>query len=246
MLEDLNKPVILTYAQRSIDRGSSDAALNLTCASYAALSEIAEVTLVGHATLNDDYCFALRGNKVRKMHTSRRDTFRPINELPLAKIYENGDIKIINKNFNKRDEKKKLKLKAFFEERTALIKFYPGAKPDILQFLRQQHYKGIVIEATGFGHVATSESRYSWLGEIRKCINEGIIICFVPQTIYGRLNPYVYSPSRKLLKSGVLFLEDMLAETAYIKLAWLLGHKKLNNKEEKIKASSLLYSLLYR
>jgi len=92
MLGKLNKPVVLTYSQRSSDRGSSDSRLNLVCAARAALSDIAEVMLVGHANINDDYCYALRGTKVRKMHTSRRDTFRPINCKPIAKIWADGKV----------------------------------------------------------------------------------------------------------------------------------------------------------
>ena len=85
-LKNLTKPVVLTYSQRSIDRGSSDATLNLECAAQFALSDCAEVCLVGHASSNDDYCYALRGTKVRKLHTSRRDAFKAINTEPLAKV----------------------------------------------------------------------------------------------------------------------------------------------------------------
>src|SRR3989344_7105622 len=56
-LKNLNKPVVLTYSQRSIDRASSDANLNLKCAALAAISDIAEVMLVGHGSTNDDFCY---------------------------------------------------------------------------------------------------------------------------------------------------------------------------------------------
>src|SRR3989338_4144672 len=84
-LRNLNKPVVLTYSQRSIDRASSDANLNLQCAALAAISDIAEVMLVGHATTNDDFCYAMPGTKVRKLHSSRRDAFRVVNAKPFAK-----------------------------------------------------------------------------------------------------------------------------------------------------------------
>nr|QBM01312.1 glutamyl-tRNA(Gln) amidotransferase subunit D [uncultured archaeon] len=222
MLKNVNKPVVLTYAQRSADRGSSDTALNLACAGRAALSDIAEVMLVGHATTNDDYCIAIRGTKARKMHTSRRDTFRPINDLPIAKIYTDR-IEALQ-DYKKRNDNLKVKADTKFEEKIALVKSYPGAKPDILEFYAEKGYKGIIIEATGLGHVATEESRNNWLPAIKECIRKGIIICFTPQTIYGRLDPYVYSPGRKLAEAGVIFLEDMLSETAYVKLGWVLGH----------------------
>ena len=223
MLQDLNKPVILTYSQRSSDRGSSDAFLNLVCAAHAARSNIAEVMLVGHATSSDKYCYAMKGTKVRKMHTSRRDTFRPINDMPIAKIFENGVIEIF-KEHRKRNEEKKVIADTAFEEKTALIKFYPGMKPEELEFFIKNKYKGIIIEATGLGHVATDEARYNLLPVIKKMIDAGIIVCFACQTIYGRLDPFVYSPGRKLQEIGVIFLEDMLPETAYVKLGWLLGH----------------------
>jgi len=225
MLRNLNKPVVLTYAQRSTDRGSTDAALNLTCAASAALSNIAEVMLVGHASTSDDFCHALRGTKCRKMHTSRRDTFKPINSGPLAKIDENGKLELLEKNFNKRDENKKVIADTAFEEKVALVKYFPGAKPEQLKFFIKQGYRGIVIEATGLGHVAT-ESKHSWLPAIKKAVSSGMTICFAPQTIYGRLDPYVYANGRKLLEAGVIFLEDMLPETAYVKLGWVLGKTK--------------------
>lgn len=236
MLPNLNKPVVLTCAQRSIDRGSSDALLNLTCSCYAAFSDIAEVMIVSHATSSDNYCFALRGTKARKMHTSRRDTFRPINCKPLATIWEDGKIEI-HQDYNKRN-KGKVKAEALFEEKTALIKFYPNASPDILDWFLKQKYKGVIIEATGFGHVAT-ENKLSWLEAIKKCIKQGIVVAFAPQTLYGRLNHFVYATGRKLHDAGVLYLEDMLPETAYIKLGWLLAKEKDREKVKELMLKNL-------
>ena len=224
MLPNLNKPVVLTCAQRSIDRGSTDALLNLTCSCYIALSDIAEVTIVSHGTTSDDYCFCLRGTKARKMHTSRRDTFRPINTKPIATVFEDGKIKFWL-DYNKRNDKKKVKAMPFFEEKVALIKWHPNADPKLIEFFRKEKYKGLVIEATGFGHIAI-EGKYSWFDEIKKAVGKNMVVCFAPQTIYGSLNPNVYSTGRKLKESGVIYLKDMLPETAYIKLCWLLGQYK--------------------
>ncbi len=231
MLRDLNKPVILTYAQRSIDRGSTDALLNLTCAAQAAISDIAEVMIVGHATTEDNFCFALRGTKVRKMHTSRRDTFRPINTKPIATIYEDGRIEK-HSRFRKRNNNK-TKAEASFEDRVALIKWCPNSSAKIIDFYRKQGYKGLVIEATGLGHVAT-EGKKSWLETIKRATKSGMIICFATQCLYGSLNPFVYSALRKLHDAGVLFLKDILPETAYVKLGWLLGKERNKDKIKKL------------
>ena len=218
MLGKLNKPVVLTYSQRSSDRGSSDARLNLECSAHVALSDIAEVVLVGHASMNDDFCYVLQGNKVRKLHSSRRDAFKPVNCKPIAKVFSSGEIEIFRK-YNKKNNRK-IKADAVFSDKIALLKFYPGQEPEIIEHYAKKKYKGIVIEMSGLGHVSEK-----LISEIKKAVKSGMIICAAAQTIFGRLEPNVYSTGRKLLDAGVVFLEDMLAETAFVKLGWLLGHK---------------------
>jgi glutamyl-tRNA(Gln) amidotransferase subunit D len=221
-LTDLKKPVVLTFSQRSIDRASSDAELNLECAVEFALSNCAEVVIVGHATQSDDYCYALRGTKVRKMHTSRRDTFRAVNCNPLAKVWPNK-IEFLEK-YNARSDGL-TKIDSSFSDKVALVTFYPGQSPDILDYYLVQGYKGVIIAMTGFGHVATGNVEYSWESTLKRVIKQGMIVCATAQTVYGRLNSKVYSPGRMLEEIGVIYLEDMLSETALVKLGWVLGHK---------------------
>jgi glutamyl-tRNA(Gln) amidotransferase subunit D len=228
-LRDLNKPVALTYSQRSIDRASTDAALNLICAARYAVSDIAEVALIGHKDINDNVCIAMPGTKVRKMHTSRRDAFKTINAEPIAEI---TPVKIeILREFNARNDHK-VKLDTKYNDKIALIQISPGQDPSILEFYEQQDYKGIILEITGIGQVPTQDAKFNWLPKIKKAIDNGMTICATPQTIYGRLNPNVYSAGRDLQKTGIIFLEDMLPETAFVKLAWILGHKNWNPKEK--------------
>ncbi|MBR9704017.1 Glu-tRNA(Gln) amidotransferase subunit GatD [Candidatus Pacearchaeota archaeon] len=225
MLGKVSKPVVLTYSQRSSDRGSSDSRMNLKCSAYTALSDISEVVLVGHSTTNDDYCNILRGTKVRKMHTSRRDTFRPINISPLGKVYSNGKIEKISE-YNKRiNGQIKIKADSVYDDKIALIKYYPCMNPESIDYYRKKKYKAIIIEMTGLGHVAT-EGKYNLIPVIRGLVKAGVMIFAVPQTLYGRLNPNVYSPGRKLKEIGVVFLNDILPETALVKLGWVLGHKE--------------------
>ncbi|MEM3113259.1 MAG: Glu-tRNA(Gln) amidotransferase subunit GatD [Candidatus Pacearchaeota archaeon] len=233
---NLNKPVVLTYSQRSSDRASSDARLNLICAARAAASEIAEVMLVGHATTSDDYCLALRGTKVRKMHASRRDTFRPINTTALAKVWPDR-MEILEKR-NVKDKHRKVNVMNRFSDKVALIKFYPGQDPEILEHYMDKGYKGIVIEMSGLGHVLTGEAKNNWLPKLRKVIREGMIVCAAPQTLYGKLDPYVYSVGREIQETGVIYLRDMLPETALTKLSWCIGNFG-NKGREKIKEKML-------
>ncbi len=216
----LTKPVVLTYSQRSIDRASSDAHLNIQCSARMALSDAAEVMVVGHASLNDDFCYALRGTKVRKLHTSRRDAFQAINVEPLARVWP--DRVEFLESYRKRSTGTGA-LDTAFSDKVGLVKFYPGQGPEILDFYALKH-KGIVLEMTGLGHVAASDAHQSWIPALKKHIRAGFIVCAAAQTVYGRLDPWVYSNGRELMDAGVIFLEDMLPETALVKLGFVLGH----------------------
>tara|TARA_B100000315_G_scaffold245679_1_gene271895 strand:+ start:1 stop:1299 length:1299 start_codon:yes stop_codon:yes gene_type:complete len=234
-LKDLNKPVVLTYSQRSIDRASSDANLNLQCSALAAISDIAELMLVGHATISDDYCYAIHGTKVKKMHTSRRDAFKPINKKPFAKIFRDK-IEILS-DYRKRNNKK-TKTDTKFEKKVALIKIYPGQSSDILDYYLKKKYKGIVLELSGLGHLPV-KSKNSWIKKLKEVQKRGLIICGASQTVYGRLDPWVYGNGREILETGIIYLEDMLSETAFVKLSWVLGHKEWTKDKETIKSKML-------
>ncbi len=224
-LGKLSKPVALVGGQRSSDRGSFDGAMNLITAAHYCLSDINEVAIVMHGSESDNYSLAIPGTKVRKMHASRRDTFRPINTSPLAKIWPDGKIEKISSK--PKHEEVKIGVRTKFEPKVALIKFAPGLSPHILDYFVDEGYRGVIIEATGLGHVTTLEhNEHSWLPAIRKAVKSDVFVGMVPQTLYGRLDPYVYSTGRKLMEAGAVYLKDILPETAYVKLSWVLGQTK--------------------
>jgi glutamyl-tRNA(Gln) amidotransferase subunit D len=236
MLKDLPCPVALVGTQRSSDRGSSDAVMNIACAAnFVANSDVAEVCIVMHGSINDDYCLAIRGTKSRKMHTSRRDAFRSINEQPIAKIHwKDRKIEILNENYRKRSDSK-VKVDAKLNSKVALIKCYPGLDPEIFDFYLNKKYKGFVIEATGLGHTPTL-GKYSLLTKIERVINSGLPVVITSQCLYGRVHPTAYHNLRELSKRGVIFAEDMLPEVSLVKLMWVLGH---TNKLDKIREMML-------
>jgi glutamyl-tRNA(Gln) amidotransferase subunit D len=229
MLRDLKKPVVLTGSQRSTDRGSSDGFSNILCSARVALSDMAAVGICMHATMSDDYCIFTRGTKVRKMHTSRRDAFRPINDIPLAKVWANGKIEKLQKVPSR--GKGSVKADTAFDEKVALVKSYPGSSPDIIDYYLRKGYRGIVVELMGIGQLPT-HGKNSWIDAIKRATDKGMLIFGAAGTIYGRLNPNVYTEGRLAKEAGVVHLEDMLPETAYVKLGWALGHSK---KAEKVK-----------
>jgi glutamyl-tRNA(Gln) amidotransferase subunit D len=228
-LQETPVPVILVGSQRSADRPSSDAATNLIGAVTAATrAPFAEVTLAFHETPSDTTIALHRGTKVRKCHTSRRDTFKSVNTSPLAKL-EEGKITMLTQDYRKRDKTRKLVLKPQFEEKVALLKFHPGMNPDLLDWHVQKGYKGIILEGTGLGHV----SKYLY-EPIRKAVENNVTVAMTSQCIWGRINMNVYSAGRDLLALGVIPLEDMLPETALVKLMWVLGQTQDPEEAEKL------------
>jgi glutamyl-tRNA(Gln) amidotransferase subunit D len=224
-LQELPVPVILVGSQRSADRPSSDAATNLIAAvTAAARAPFAEVTLAMHETVSDKSIVFHRGTKVRKCHTSRRDTFKSVNAKPLAKV-ENNQIVMLTEEYRKKDHARKMILKPKFDDKVTLIKFYPNLNPEIIDFYVDKGYKGIILEGTGLGHI----SSYC-LASVDRAIKEGLIVAMTSQCIWGRVDMNVYYRGRDLLALGVIPLEDMLAETALVKLMWVFG--QTSNIEE--------------
>jgi len=224
-LQDLSVPVIMVASQRSADRPSSDAATNLIGAvNAAAYAPFAEVAVAIHEATSDKDIVFHRGTKTRKCHTSRRDTFKSINATPLAKATD-GKIIMLTKDYRKRDASRKLSLKPNFDERAALIKFYPCLNPEVIDWHVDKGYRGIILEGTGLGHVGGY-----MFSAIRRAVEKGVLVAMTSQCIWGRVGMTVYDHGRDLLAIGVIPLEDMLAETALVKLVWVLGQTK--NVEE--------------
>ena len=220
-LQNLPAPVIFVGSQRSADRPSSDAATNLIGAvRAAAYAPFAEVALAMHETISDTTILLHRGTKVRKCHTSRRDTFKSINASPLARV-EGEKITMLTENYIKRNKNRKLVLKSEFEEKVALIKFHPGLNPAIIDWYVDNGYYGIVLEGTGLGHVG----RYCFKS-LERAIKKDVLVAMTSQCIWGRINMNVYDQGRDLLALGVIPLEDMLPETALVKMMWVFGQTK--------------------
>ena len=224
-------PIVLVGAQRSSDRPSSDAALNLISAVLAAREPIKGVYVVMHGESGDTFCYMHKGVKVRKCHSSRRDAFKSINSIPVAKINPFTKEIIYLQEVEKSDNSKKVEINTNLEEKVALIKIYPGMDGEIIRFYVDKGYKGIVLEGTGLGHAP----EYIF-EDIKYAIDKGVVVVMTTQTINGRVNMNVYSNGRELQKLGVIGCEDMLPEVAYVKLMYLLGNyepeeaKKLINK----------------
>jgi len=213
-------PVVFVGAQRSSDRPSSDAATNLIAAvRVAGHAPFAEVCVSMHAWHSDDLIAIHRGTRVRKLHTSSRDAFKSVNADPIAYV-AGGEIKVNAENLNPRGSGE-YRFEPGFSDKAALVKFYPGMPPELLELLAEKGCRGIILEGTGLGHVSNRLRPV-----IKELVDRGIFIGMTSQCIYGRVNMRVYDTGRYLLKAGVVPLDDMLPETAYVKLSWCLARAR--------------------
>jgi glutamyl-tRNA(Gln) amidotransferase subunit D len=220
-LQNLPVPVVLVGSQRSSDRPSSDAAMNLIGAiTLATKADAAEVYVLMHAETGDSYLNAHRGTRARKLHSSRRDAFQSVNDYPVFSV-DGEDVKELRTPLLRRDMERKLALKPKFEEKVALVKTYPGIDTLSINQLIDADYRGIVIEGTGLGH-APDRLQPS----IKKAIDTGLVVAMSTQCLFGRVDMNVYRSGVELLDIGVVPCEDMIPETTLVKLMWVLANTK--------------------
>jgi glutamyl-tRNA(Gln) amidotransferase subunit D len=223
LIENPSAPIIFTGSQRSSDRPSSDAYFNLLGAVKVAQSDLGEVAVVMHSSMNDDYLSIHRGVKVRKMHTSRRDAFKSINTDIIGTVSKDLDLKMHDYKKLKKDE---MHLYENLSENVGLVYYYPGMEKELLlKFIDRND--GLIIAGTGLGHISND-----YIEDIKNLIDEGKIIAMTSQCLYGSVNLNVYSTGRRLIGAGVIPLGDMLPEVAYIKLSFLLGN--FNHDDAKV------------
>lgn len=221
-------PIIFVGAQRSSDRGSSDAAMNLICAAeFAVKTDFGGVAICMHESASDQSCIILPSTKTYKLHSSRRDAFKPINDDPLARVdYKTRNIAFLEGNYAKRADK--LVLKPKMEDKVGLLKIHINMFPEQFSFFKG--YKGLVLEGTGLGHTpgqvpnkecAIHQKIYP---AIQKLVDSGCVVVMATQCLFGGVNMNVYDKGRELMELGIIPGKDMLANTALVKLSWLLAN----------------------
>ena len=229
MVQNPPIPIILVGSQRSSDRPSSDAALNLIHASTAAgHGDIAEVMVCMFGPTSDEYGFLHRGTRVRKMHSSYRSTFRTIGDTPVATVTRAG-VKPIKKEYNHRRNDREVNILPYFSEKVTMMYYYPHMKAEMMHALIDMGYKGIIIVGTGLGHV--NRELYPALERAKA---EGVSVFMTLQTLRGYVHMFVYETGRDMMAKGVIPLGNMLPEVAWVKLGWAMGQTEDPEEVKKI------------
>lgn len=225
MVQNPPIPIVMVGSQRSSDRPSSDAAINLIAAVKAAAEgDIAEVMVCMFGPTSDQYCLLHRGTRVRKMHSSYRSTFRTIGDIPLAMI-DQEKLTHLRQDYRRRRADRNVVINTAFEEKVTILYYYPNMMPDVLDALVEKGYRGIIIAGTGLGHV--NKPMYPALKRARE---RGVHVYMTVQTLWGYVQMYVYETGREIMELGVFPAANMLPEVAYVKLCWALGQS--DDREE--------------
>jgi glutamyl-tRNA(Gln) amidotransferase subunit D len=232
-LQGVPVPVLVVGSQRSSDRPSSDAYLNLIGAvSLAVTAEFSGVYLVMHSDTSDERLAVHQATRVRKNHTSARDAFQSIGVPPVAYWSRDG-LELVARGLPPRSSKWR-SARPLFDPRVALVKFYPSMPATSLEALLAAGLKGLIIEGTGLGHVSGKS-----IAVVRRFIEKGGIACMTSQCVWGRVDLNVYETGRDLLQAGVVPLEDMLPETALVKLMWSLANAPSRGEAERLMGVNL-------
>lgn len=224
MVQNLPSPVVLVGAQRSSDRPSSDAYLNLISSLKLVNTDLGEVVVSMHGSTSDSAIHVHRGVRVRKMHTSRRDAFRSINDKPLAVI--DGGVKFTD-SYRKRSGPPILETR--MDEKVALLYYYPNMSPEIVLDIGSRMH-GVIVAGTGLGHVSSDI-----IPVIKDLNKRGVFIGITSQCLYGSVNLNVYSTGREMIMAGAVPLKDMLPEVAYVKLMWVLANHSGDERNKMLK-----------
>jgi glutamyl-tRNA(Gln) amidotransferase subunit D len=238
-LQNLPIPVVLVGAQRSSDRPSSDASLNLIGAcTFATRSKFSGVFVAMHYSISDEVIACHIGTRVRKNHTSRRDAFHSIDVYPFSLIKKDQieistqytDLKFQERNKNLES----MVVRPNFENKVSLLKFYPGFDCRMIDYCVDLGHRAIILEGTGLGHI-----NKECFSQIKNAVNKGIIIFMTSQCIWGRTALTVYDTGRDLLNLGVIPLSNMTSETALVKAMWCFGNFTEKNEVIKTMTSNI-------
>ena len=231
MLRGPTGPVVCVGSQRSSDRPSSDATMNLLAATRMCVdADLGEVVVIMHGDVSDDHCVVHRGTKVRKMHSSRRDAFRSVNAESIARI---EDAKVTFTADYRKRSKGPVEVMESMNKRVCLLQFYPGFEPEHFDMIAD-NVDGMIIAGTGLGHVSDR-----LVESMTKAISNDVFVAITTQCLYGAVNLNVYSTGRDMISAGAVPLEDMLPETAYVKLMWTLGQTQDRNEVKRIMLSNI-------
>ncbi len=216
MLAGVGKPVILTGSQLPLSHPLTDARLNLLRAITAAQQGVPGVYV----------CFGdsvISGVRCVKTHTTSMDAFSSVNA-PLSGHFDVDGVHFTHPQpYTPLLAAEPYRLRDSIDPRVFLLKLVPGTSPDVLRFVAEAGYRGLVIEAFGLGGL--HYIRRNLVRAMQQLGQSGIQTLVVSQCLYEKADLSVYEVGRGLIHEHVRSGRDMTTEAAVCKMMWALAQK---------------------
>ena len=198
MLENIDRPVVLTGSQRPLGRDGSDAEQNLRLAYEAACSDFAGVCVAFGGRL-------IHGNAAKKMYSLADDAFRSIGRAEV-------DLSAPSAPFTP------FRLHDALDERVAVIRLYPGMKPITIDAHIASGYRGIILEGYGCGSVPGDDAEESFLPSLDRARTRACTVVLTTQCIYDGADLSHYEVGVRAAQLGALAGGSLPIEALYARL----------------------------
>lgn len=217
MLQNLNKPVILTGSQLPMGVIRTDGRENIITAIEIAAAKEDETPLIPEVCIYFENQL-LRGNRTIKYNAQNFQAFLSPNYPELANC---GIYIDYNRNAVHKPNFKKLKVFKEMDCNVAVLKLFPGISKSVISaVLKNKELKGVILETFGSGNAPD----YPWFLELlSNCIEQGTIIMNVTQCQIGKVEMGKYETSIQLKKMGIVSGNDITTEAALTKMMYLFG-----------------------
>lgn len=211
MLEELDKPVVLTGSQIPLCEIRNDARDNVIVAMMiAANSNIPEVCLYFENKL-------MRGNRTKKVSADQLIAFDSPNYPVLADV----GVRMVYHQERMRTPGEGLNVFPIEEHPVAVLRLFPGIQLQVVENIISFNVKAIVIEAFGAGNIPGRNKGFLQLLEMAKETGTLILVC--TQCFRGAARLGLYESSQELIKAGAVSCHDMTVEAVVTKLFYLLS-----------------------
>lgn len=235
MLENLNKPVIVTGSQLPIGEVRTDGEENLITALQiaAAEDENGEPMVREVAILFENYLW--RGNRSTKSSADNFNAFKSNNYPELARI--GLDINFKREYLWRGKVEGKLKVKYPMDTNVMFLTLFPGISELVVRHvLSTPGIKGVVLKSFGAGN-APNEAWF--LDVVRQAIERGVVVVNITQCTNGCVMPMRYVTGKELSDAGCVSGYDLTSEAAITKLMYLLGQGLSAEEVKRQMATSL-------